>query len=187
MTGRLDGKVAIVTGAGTRGEGVGNGKACAILYAREGAKVVAVDIDAAAAEATAKRIRDDGGQCIAVHADVSRADDCRAMVDACIARYGRIDVLHNNVGITNSGGPVEYGEDQWDRMMNVNAKSVFLTAKFALPHMERQRGGSIVNISSINGVRTALGLPVVPDENSTEAPRRAPGMRSPGAWSRSAS
>lgn len=154
VAGRLAGKVALVTGAGTRGEGVGNGKACAILYAREGARVLAADIDPDAAEATAAQIRSDGGDAVAVQADVSRADDCRSMVEACVARFGRIDVLHNNVGITNSGGPVDYPEDQWDRMMNVNAKSVFLTAKFTLPHMERQRGGSIVNIGSINGVRT---------------------------------
>jgi NAD(P)-dependent dehydrogenase (short-subunit alcohol dehydrogenase family) len=154
MTGRLAGKAAIVTGAGTRGGGTGNGKACAIVYAREGARVLAADIDVEAAEATAREIRSEGGECLAVEADVSRADDCRAMVEQCVARYGRIDVLHNNVGITNSGGPVEYGEDEWDRMMNVNAKSVFLTAKFTLPHMERQRCGSIVNIGSINGVRT---------------------------------
>lgn len=154
MANRLTGKVAIVTGAGTRGDGTGNGKACAIVYAREGARVLAADIDIAAAEATARQIRSEGGECQAVRADVSCADDCRALVEASIAHYGRIDVLHNNVGITNSGGPVEYGEDQWDRMMNVNAKSVFLMAKFVLPHMERQGGGSIVNIGSINGVRT---------------------------------
>lgn len=153
MAGRLEGKVAIVTGAGTRGEGVGNGKACAILYAREGAKVIAADIDIEAAEATAQEIRGDGGECVALKADVSRSEDCRAMVEACIDRFGKLHVLHNNVGITNSGGPVEYGEDQWERMMNINAKSVFLTAKYALPHMERQRCGSIVNIGSINGER----------------------------------
>ncbi|MCG3190448.1 MAG: Dihydroanticapsin 7-dehydrogenase [Burkholderiaceae bacterium] len=150
---RLEGKVAIVTGAGTRGDGIGNGKACAILYAREGAKVIAADLDPALAEATAAMIREEGGECIPFRADVSRAEDCRAMVDECISRFGRIDVLHNNVGITNSGGPVDYAEEQWDRMMNVNAKSMFLTAKFALPHMERQRSGSIVNIGSINGER----------------------------------
>lgn len=154
MAGRLAGKVALVTGAGTKGEGIGNGKACALVYAREGARVLAADIDLEAAEATAMQISAEGGECIAFRADVSRADDCRAMVDACVTRFGAVDVLHNNVGITNSGGPVEYEEAQWDQMMGINAKSVFLTAKFALPHMERQRAGSIVNIASINGVRT---------------------------------
>ena len=153
MGNRLQGKVAIVTGAGTRGDGIGNGKACAILYAREGARVVAVDIDRELAQATAELIRGEGGDCIAFQADVAKAADCEAMVQSCAAQYGRLDVLHNNVGITNSGGPVEYGEDQWDRMMSVNAKSMFLTAKYALPHMERQRAGSIVNIGSINGER----------------------------------
>jgi NAD(P)-dependent dehydrogenase (short-subunit alcohol dehydrogenase family) len=153
MTGRLQGKVAVVTGAGTRGTGIGNGKACAILYAREGAKVIAADIDAEAAAATAEIIRGEGGTCIPLTADVSRNEDCAAMIAACVAEFGRVDVLHNNVGITNSGGPVEYGEDQWDRMMNVNAKSMFLTAKHALVHMERQRSGSIVNIGSINAER----------------------------------
>src|SRR5579883_1546277 len=153
MPNRLSGKVAVVTGAGTRGDGTGNGKACAILYAREGAKVLAVDIDFEAAQATADQIRREGGECLPFRADVSRSEDCRAMVNACITHFARLDVLHNNVGITNSGGPVEYPEEQWDRMMNINAKSVFLTAKFALPHMERQRSGSIVNIGSINGLR----------------------------------
>lgn len=158
MPGRLAGKAAIITGAGTRGHGIGNGKACAILYAREGARVIAADIDHEAAEATARAIRDEGGDCIAVAADVSRAEDCSAMVASCIDAFGTLDVLHNNVGITNSGGPVDYSEEQWDRMMSVNAKSVFLTAKYGLPHMKRQGGGSIVNIASVNGVR-ALPFP----------------------------
>ncbi|WP_137917013.1 SDR family NAD(P)-dependent oxidoreductase [Hydrogenophaga sp. 2FB] len=153
MGNRLEGKVAIVTGAGTRGDGIGNGKACAILYAREGARVLAADLDLDLAAATAAAIREEGGDCVPFRADVSKSNDCRAMVQACVDKFGKLDVLHNNVGITNSGGPVEYGEDQWDRMMNVNAKSMFLTAKFALPHMERQNSGSIVNIGSINGER----------------------------------
>ncbi len=154
MAGRLDGRVAIVTGAGTRGEGIGNGKACAILYAREGAKVVAADIDGDAARRTAALIESEGGTCVAHRADVSSASDCAALVDACVGRFGALDILHNNVGITNSGGPVEYAEDEWHRMMDVNAKSLFLMAKYGLPHMERQGRGSIVNIGSINGVRT---------------------------------
>ena len=154
MARKLEGKVAIVTGAGTRGDGVGNGKACAIVYAREGARVLAVDVDVEAAQETARLIVAEGGICETLRADVSSSADCRAIAERCIERFGRIDVLHNNVGITNSGGPVDYEEDAWDRMMRVNAKSVFLTAKHVLPHMERQGGGSIVNIGSINGVRT---------------------------------
>lgn len=150
---RLNGKAIVVTGAGTKGDGIGNGKASAILFAREGAKVIAADIDWDAACATADLIRQEGGTCLPFKADVSQANDCREMIEFCFSQFGSIDVLQNNVGITNSGGPVEYTEDQWDRMMNVNAKSVFLTAKFAIPLMQRQRSGSIVNISSINGVR----------------------------------
>ena len=153
MGNRLEGKVVIVTGAGTRGRGIGNGKASALLYGREGAKVVAADIDLALAEATRDAIVAEGGASIAVRADVSRAHDCRALVDACLHHYGRLDVLHNNVGITESGGPVEYDEDFWDRMMAVNAKSMFLMAKYSLPHMEARQSGSIINIGSINAIR----------------------------------
>jgi NAD(P)-dependent dehydrogenase (short-subunit alcohol dehydrogenase family) len=158
MGARLQGKTVIVTGAGTQGDAIGNGRACALLYAREGASVVAADIDIDAARATADLIRREGGQCQPFCADVSCADDCRALVDFCVATFGKVDVLHNNVGITNSGGPVEYAEEQWDRMMNVNAKSMFLMCKYVLPHMERQAAGSIVNIGSINSER-ALPFP----------------------------
>jgi NAD(P)-dependent dehydrogenase (short-subunit alcohol dehydrogenase family) len=153
MLKRLDAKAVVVTGAGTQGAGIGNGKASAIVYAREGAKVLAVDIDFEAAKETASRIRSEGGACEPWAADVSKSVDCENAIEACIQRFGRIDVLHNNVGITNSGGPIEYDEEDWDRMMNVNVKSMFLTAKYALPHMERQRSGSIINIGSINAVR----------------------------------
>lgn len=153
MGDRLKGKVAIVTGAGSVGPGVGNGKASAILYAREGAKVLCADIDPQAAGETARLIESEGGECRVFRADVTRSSDCKAMVDDCLQAWGRLDVLHNNVGITASGGPVEFDEAAWDRMMNVNVKSMFLTAKHALPHMERQRSGSIVNIGSINAVR----------------------------------
>jgi NAD(P)-dependent dehydrogenase (short-subunit alcohol dehydrogenase family) len=153
MAKRLDAKAVVVTGAGTRGSGIGNGKASAILYAREGAKVLAVDIDFEAAQDTASLIRSEGGVCEPCAADVSRSADCQNAIQTCVKAFGRIDVLHNNVGITNSGGPIEYDEDAWDRMMNVNVKSMFLTAKYALPHMERQGSGSIINIGSINAVR----------------------------------
>lgn len=150
---RLKGKVAIVTGAGSVGPGIGNGRASAIVYAREGAKVLAVDLDADSAEETRRMILEEGGECTVFRADVTRSEQCKAAVDACLAVYGRVDVLHNNVGITASGGPVDFDESAWDRMMNVNVKSMFLMAKHTLPHMERQGSGSIVNISSINAVR----------------------------------
>lgn len=150
---RLEGKAIVVTGAGTKGDGIGNGKACAILFAREGARVIAGDIDYDAACATAEFIRREGGVCEPVQADVSIGRDCEALINRCVDQFGAINVLHNNVGITNSGGPIEYEEHLWDQMMAVNAKSMFLTSKYALPHFLSQGGGSIVNISSINGLR----------------------------------
>lgn len=150
---RLKGKVAIVTGAGSVGPGMGNGRASAIVYAREGAKVLAVDLNVESAEETRRLIVEEGGECTVFCADVTQSVQCLALVDACLQAYGRIDVLHNNVGITASGGPVDFDEVAWDRMMNVNVKSMFLTAKHTLPHMVRQGSGSIINISSINAVR----------------------------------
>ena len=152
MGDRLKGKVAIVTGAGSIGPGVGNGKASAIVYAREGARVMLVDLNLKAAEETKRLIDKEGGDCIVFKADVTKASDCQAMVDQCIQTFGRIDILHNNVGIVEPGGPVEVSEESWDRVMNVNLKSIFLTCKYVLPHMEKQKYGSIVNISSIAGI-----------------------------------
>jgi NAD(P)-dependent dehydrogenase (short-subunit alcohol dehydrogenase family) len=160
MSGRVAGKVAIVTGAGSAGPGIGNGKAAAIVYAREGARVMAVDAVAEAAEETRRAIEAEGGDCVAFRADVSLADDCRAMAEACIEHYGRIDILHNNVGIMDGGGgPVEIAEEVWDRVLAVNLKSIFLTCKYVLPHMERQGGGSIINISTVGAIRARMQRP----------------------------
>jgi len=158
MAGRVDGKVAIVTGAGSVGAGIGNGKAAAIVYAREGAAVVLVDLNLAAAEETKAVIDGEGGRCFAFQADVSSASDCSAIVEACLARFGRVDILHNNVGIELAGGLDETSEEAWDKTMAVNLKSMFLMCKSVVPHMERQGGGAIVNISSINAVRTLPAL-----------------------------
>lgn len=152
MADRVQGKVAIVTGAGSIGPGMGNGKASAIVYAREGARVMAVDLNPAAAEETARLIIDEGGECLAFTADVTRADDCREMVRRCLAAFGSIDILHNNVGIVEPGGPVEISEESWDRVMRVNVKSMFLTCKYVLPQMLEQGSGVIVNISSMAGI-----------------------------------
>jgi len=154
MGNRVKGKVAIVTGAGSMGPGVGNGKAAAIVYAREGAKVMLVDYNLVAAEETKGLISREGGDCFTFKADVSRSDDCRSIVEKCIEAYGKIDILHNNVGIEIPGGIDEISEEDWDRTMNVDLKSIFLTCKYALPYMEKQGSGSIINISSINAIRT---------------------------------
>ena len=160
MVDRLKDKVALVSGAGSSGPGWGNGKATAVLFAREGARVIAVDINLAAALETKRIIEAEGGICEAVAGDVSRTDDVAAVVDACILAFGRIDVLHNNVGIVEVGGPVETSEESWDRVNDVNMKSMFLTCKQVLPHMIRQGKGAIVNIASVSGIRW-LGVPYI--------------------------
>jgi NAD(P)-dependent dehydrogenase (short-subunit alcohol dehydrogenase family) len=154
MGARLKGKVVIVTGAGSTGSGIGNGKASSILYAREGAKVILVDRNYDAALETKKMIDIEGGDSFAIQADVTKADDCKRIVITCMEKYGRIDVLHNNVGITKAGGVVEFSEEDWDRIMAVNLKGMFLTCKYALPYMKEQKSGVITNISSINAIRT---------------------------------
>ena len=150
---KLQDRVAIVYGAGSVGEGWGNGKASAVAYARAGAKVACVDMNKAAAQATVEIIRGEGGQAIAIEANVVSLDEVRAATDAVMRTFGRVDVLHNNVGISSSGGPVEASEESWDRVMSVNVKSMFLTCKCALPAMVDQGRGAIVNISSLAGIR----------------------------------
>jgi NAD(P)-dependent dehydrogenase (short-subunit alcohol dehydrogenase family) len=162
---RVKGKVVIVTGAGSVGPGWGNGKAAAVLYAREGATVLAVDLRPAAAEETQAIIAAEGGTCLVYAGDVASNSDVEAMVAACVGAFGRVDVLHNNVGIVALGGPVETSEAAWDRAMRVNVTSMFLTCKYVLPHMVAQferdgRGGAIVNIGSIAGIRWT-GTPYV--------------------------
>jgi NAD(P)-dependent dehydrogenase (short-subunit alcohol dehydrogenase family) len=160
MPGRLDGKVALVSGAGSIGPGWGNGKAAAVLFAREGARVLAADINIEAARETKQIIEAEGSVCEAVSGNAAVAADVAAIANACLSAFGRIDVLHNNVGIVELGGPVETTEESWDRVTDVNLKSMFLTCKHVLPHMERQGGGAIVNIASIAGIRW-LGVPYV--------------------------
>ncbi len=157
---RLDGKVALVTGCGSSGPGWGNGKAIAVLLARQGATVFGVDLALEAAEATRDLIREEGGAAEVHAADVTDSAQVRAMVEACLARFGRIDILVNNVGRSEPGGPVDMAEETWDEQMDVNVKSAFLTCKSVLPVMERQGGGSVVNISSVAGLRYA-GKPQV--------------------------
>jgi NAD(P)-dependent dehydrogenase (short-subunit alcohol dehydrogenase family) len=153
MSGRLADKVAIVTGAGSRGPGVGNGKAAAILFAREGARVLCVDQAKERAEETVALIRAEGGEAEVFAADVTRAVDCRAMVDATVARWGGLDVLHNNVGIESRRGVMETTEEEWDRVMAVDLKSMLLTTQAAVPAIERRGGGSVICISSVAALR----------------------------------
>ncbi|HKB26970.1 MAG TPA: SDR family NAD(P)-dependent oxidoreductase, partial [Methylomirabilota bacterium] len=131
----LAGKVAVVTGGGAAGDGIGNGRAAAILLARAGTRVVVVDRDAALAKRTVEMIAAGGGEAIAVEADVTRAADCAAMVEAALERYGRLDLLDNNVGIGSRGSVVDESEESWRRVMDVNLHSMFLTAKHAIPAM----------------------------------------------------
>jgi NAD(P)-dependent dehydrogenase (short-subunit alcohol dehydrogenase family) len=154
MADRLKDKVAIVVGAGSIGPGWGNGKATAVTFAREGARVFCVDVNAAAAEETIGIIRGEGGDARAFAADATRSASLMGMVEECLKAYGRIDVLDNNVGIAVVGGVVEVSEEEWDRVMAVNLKSCFLTMKHVIPVMEKQGGGgSIINISSVAGIR----------------------------------
>ena len=153
MPGRLKDKVALVFGAGSIGEGWGNGKATAVAYAREGAKIIAVDRSLPAAQETAAIIAGEGGQCEAVQADVTQSDSILRAVEQCMALHGRIDILHNNVGVTYVGGPVELSEERWAESMQINVGSLFLTTKHILPIMQAQGSGAIINVSSIASIR----------------------------------
>jgi len=158
--GRLEGKTAIVVGAGSIGPGWGNGKATAVTFAREGAQVFCVDRNAPAAEETAAIITGEGGKATAFRADASRGEDIAAMVAACLKAYSRIDVLDNNVGIAETGSVVDVTEADWDRVFAVNLKSAYLAMKHVIPVMVAQGGGSIINISSIASIRH-LGISYV--------------------------
>jgi len=155
MGDRVKGKVAIVTGAGSAVPSyMGNGKAAAIVYAREGARVMLVDYNLEAVKETESLIKEEGGDCFTFKADVSQSGDCKNIIEKCIQTCGRVDILHNNVGIEIPGGIDEISEEEWDRTMNVNLKSMFLTCKYVLPYMEKQGSGCIINISSIQAIRT---------------------------------
>ncbi len=157
--GRLNGKVAIVTGAGSSGPGIGNGKAASALFAREGARVLVVDQVRERAEETLAMILEEGGEASVFEADVTRAEDCQRMVEAAIERYGRLDILDNNVGISRRGSVVEISEEDWDHVMTVNVKSIMLASRYAIPRMMETSGGSIINISSIAGLRAHSSTP----------------------------
>ena len=156
---RLEGKVAIVTGAGSSGPGIGNGKATGVLFAREGAKVLLVDAVEERALETQAMIKEEGGEASVFQGDVTNSDHCRLMVESAVERYGRLDILDNNVGISRRGTVVEISEQDWDQVMTVNVKSVVLCSRYAIPKMIEGGGGSIINISSIAALRAHSSTP----------------------------
>jgi len=155
---RLKDRVAIVVGAGqSPGEGMGNGRATALTFAREGAKVLCVDHNLASAEETVAMIRQGKGTAEAFKADVTKNADLKAMVADAQTRWGRIDILHNNVGVSLSGGDaelLEIGEEAFDRCVAINLKSCIFAAKHVLPIMRAQQSGVIINISSMAVITT---------------------------------
>ena len=153
MSGRLQGRIAIVTGAGCVGPGWGNGRATAVRFAEEGATIFGVDRDLASAAETVERVKAVGGEIVLQQCDVTDSTSVADMVKTCVDRFGRIDVLVNNVGGSAHGGPVEMTEEVWDAQVDVNLKSVFLTCKHVLPVMEKQKAGSIINVASTSGIR----------------------------------
>lgn len=153
MADRLKGKVAIVTGAGSRGPGVGNGKAAAILFAREGASVLCVDLQAERAQETVDSILGEGFVASVYQADVTKQAECEAMAAEAVSRYGRLDILQNNVGIPSRQRLGKITEDEWDEHMVVNVRSMVMAAQACVPHMIEAGGGAIINLSSIAAVR----------------------------------
>lgn len=153
MAGRLAGKIALVTGAGSVGPGWGNGRAAAVLFAREGAQVVVVDRDRAAAEETARLIGEEQGQAVVIEADVTDLKSVTGMADAVLGKFGRVDVLLNNVGGSIPGGPVEMSVDDFRGQLDINLTSVFITTKALLPAMVKHGSGAVVNVGSIGGLR----------------------------------
>ena len=150
----LAGKVAIVTGGGAPDDGIGNGRAAAMLLARSGANVLVVDIDRECADQTVQMIAEEGGTALTHIADVSDEKQCKSLVDAALDAWGRLDLLDNNVGIGGRGSVVDTPSDLWRRIMQINVDSMFYVSKYAIPAMiETAGGGAIVNVSSISALR----------------------------------
>jgi len=150
---QLEGKTALVFGAGVRGDGWSNGKAAAVAYARAGARVACVDIDEIAAAETASVITAEGGTAMHIQGDVLKLSSIQFAVAAVLAQFGCIDILHNNVGVTHMGGPVELDEATFNLSMELNFGSVYRTAKAVLPHMIERKSGVVINISSLAAIR----------------------------------
>ncbi|MGB7258372.1 MAG: SDR family NAD(P)-dependent oxidoreductase [Pseudolabrys sp.] len=153
MSGRLKGKIAIVTGAGSVGPGWGNGRATAVRFAEEGAKIFAVDRNPDGVTETIARVKEVGGEMAVHQCDVTDSASVATMVKACLDRWSRVDILMNNVGGSAAGGPAEMAEEVWNAQIAFNLTSVFLTCKHVLPVMEKQKSGSIINVASTSGIR----------------------------------
>lgn len=153
MAGRLTDKVAIITGAGSVGPGWGNGRAAAVIFAREGAKVFAVDLKRESMDETVSMAREAGCEIVTHTCDMMDSAQVAAMVQACVDAFGRVDILVNNVGGSSPGGPVALSEEAWDRQIDFNLKTVFLACKHVIPVMEKTGGGSIINTASTSGIR----------------------------------
>ena len=150
----LSGKVALISGGGAADDGIGNGRAAAILLARAGTKVMVADRELRLAQRTVEMIVAEGGTAVALGCDVTREADCKALVEACIDGFGRLDFLDNNVGIGSRGSVVEEKPEEYRRVMQINVESMFLLSKYAIPAMiKTAQGGAIVNISSISALR----------------------------------
>ncbi len=150
---RLRNKVAVITGAGSVGPGWGNGKATAVVFAREGASIFAVDLVPEAVAETQGIISSEGGTCRTYHCDVTNSTEVEAMIEACVAQFGCIDILVNNVGGSVPGNAVDLNLEDWQHQLDFNLTSSFIACKYVIPHMESQGKGAIVNISSIAGHR----------------------------------
>ena len=150
MSKRMENKVVLVSGAGSIGPGWGNGKACSVLYAREGAKVIACDINMDAAIETANIIKKECGHATPLQCDVSKAESVSGLFTKVLKHYETIDVLHSNVGIVEVGGPEEISVENWEKLIDTNVKSLFLLTKYCLPIMSKNGKGSIIAISSKN-------------------------------------
>lgn len=153
MSRRLEGKIALVMGAGSVGPGWGNGRAISVRFAEEGASIFGIDRELDRMTETVNRVNEAGGQMVTAVCDVTKSANIKTIVEQCLAQFGRIDILVNNVGGSAAGGPVEMTEEVFDSQINHNLKSVFLSCKHVLPVMEAQGAGSIINIASTSGTR----------------------------------
>lgn len=174
--GRLEGKVCVVTGGGSRNEGLGTGRATAVLFAREGGQVAVWDLNGDAAQYTVDMITKEGGEAAAFVGDVTNAKQVESVIGEVVRKWGRIDVLDNNIGIGGADGRgtvVEATEASWDKVMAVNVKSIMLTGKYVVPVMVKNGGGSIINVSSISAIRPRGLTPYTASKGAVIALTRA--------------